>query len=369
MHARACRVSASLLVLAATVFGPTTAAYASGDQTASPALLQSNWYWHRVVADAPLAGVPDPGEPSNVPAGDLPVASRDGKGTPSKIPLIAFDLPALSPGSTVSGFTVTLTMDPNAQNLVPGTPFLVAALALRNWPNDVGGKQDTVNAPPVESTGLIAGKLSADGKSITFAIPAFAQSWVDDANFGLEVLPAKGYNDPFQISFLGGKDVKAAMTYSEGLAQPTAPLTGSTGTTPSGGNSGTAPLSTGTQPFSGGSVDSGTGFAPAPNVAVGTAPASAPGLAPQAAAPQTPAATSVRALREVSSRPAAGLIWTGAVLLGMLVLFSVILGGEPQAAAAAQRSRLSNVLRSRAAATPTERPAARRAVRTRSAPA
>lgn len=314
--------------------------------TASPSVLQSNWYWHKLNADAPAAGVPDPGEPSNVPTGDLPIATRDNAGTPSKIPLIAFDLPTDAVGGTVSAFTVTLTIDPNATNVMPDTPKLVAALALRNWANGTGGTQDTVNAPPADRSSSVPGVISTDGKSVSFAIPALAQSWADDSNFGLEVLPAKGYTTPFQVSFLGGKDVKAAMAYTP--AAPTLPVSqpAQAAPPPAAGSSGTAPLTL--SPDLGTGLSSGT----AP-LSSGTVPASGPQVAPQVQ-PGTPAVApasvvqTAPSLQPVSSRPSAGLFWVAAAMAALLALVSLVLGGEPSAGQATSRSRLSAVLRQRA---------------------
>ncbi|MFN2537840.1 MAG: hypothetical protein ABR549_06760 [Mycobacteriales bacterium] len=293
-------------------------------------LLQSNWYWHHLQADAPVAGLPELPEPSNVPAGDLPVASTDGKGTPSKLSFVAFSLPA-GP-VTVDDFTLKLTVDPAATNVTTDTPKIAVALPTRTWLNGPGGEQDTSSAPSLHETTAVVGTPSADGKTFSFALPALAQEWLDDTNVGLAIVPAPGYTTPFQLSFLGGAKVAAtiAVTPQTVIEPPsTAPVPEAA-----------PPPSLGGSP--GGAVSPPVGNGSPPLVA-GAQPQPAPQLGPVAPV------TSQRALPEVSSRPTAALAWTGVLLAALLLLISVVLGGEP-VAAAQSRSRLQRVLRARSAA-------------------
>lgn len=334
---RATQLAAALAVAAAAAAGPAASpAQAAAEQHVSPTLLQSNWYWHKLVNELPLA-VADPGEPSLVPDGDLPVASHDGMGTPAKDLIVAFNLGGAGEGSTIDKFSVTLTVDGTATNVMLEAPQLVAGVGQRNWFNGPGGEADTVNAPPVDSTRLVPGVWASDGKSVTFVVNGLAQSWIDDANFGLEVLPQANYATPFQVSFLGGSAVKATMTYTPGspVAEPVVnepPVTA-----PENSGTSTAPE------IPAGPVDGGSGLS-------GTPPETGSPTVPPPAVDQ-PAPTTVvpaaQALPEVSSRPSTALFWSAGALLLLLVVMSLILGGEPQAASAARASRLTTVLRAR----------------------
>lgn len=333
-QARAGRAGACLLVLGATVAGPTLPARAADAVKVTPTLLQSNWYWHHATTDAPVV-VPGevPSEPSNVPDGDLPVASLNGQGARSKVSVLAFGLPDAGAGTSVSDFSVTLKVDASATNIQLEPPKLVAGLCLRDWMNGKGGDQDTVNAPPVDETGLVPGTWSADGTSITFKAPAIAQSWFDDQNFGLELLPAPDYTTPFQVSF-SGKDVTSALTYTPPLSLPEGPLVTEPGTGGTGGTGTAGP------PVASGGFPSGVGgpIVPGPPPSVDQGPV-------------TPAPTTVlpaaQALPEVSSRPSAGLFWGALGILALLVLLSLVLGGRPETSAGNRASRLTTVLQSR----------------------
>jgi hypothetical protein len=330
------RLLAALGVVAATVSAPVAPALAAGDVQVNPGVLQTTWYWHHVISDAPVVPpVAVPNEPSNVPDGDLPVASLDGQGARSKVSLVAFDISAAAPGSLVSAFTVTLTLDSAAQNVKTENPKLAAGLALRNWANGAG-EADPVNAPPVEA--LVEGVWSADGTTISFAVPQVAQAWVDDTNFGLELVPAPAYTTPFQVSFLGGDKVKAAMTFSPAVPETPDTTVPDPGTGVVGG--GTVP-----PPPVGGPVDTGSLGSPGlPGVSSGPPPAVDTG---QGSTPPTTFVPAATALPEVSNRPSGGLFWAGVGLVALLVLMSLVLGGQPQSAASARASRLTTVLRQR----------------------
>lgn len=342
---RAARALCALGTCAWMALAPATVAAAATGVPLSPQLLQSNWYYHRLVSDAPAAGLPD-AEPSNVPDGDLPVASRDGNGTASKLTALAFDLPKDATGGSFSAFDVTMTIDPNAANVIPSDLKLEAAVALRNWPNSKGGTQDTVNAPPVDADTAVPAKVSSDGKTFVFHVATLAQQWVDDVNFGLELLPAKGYTTPFQVSFLGGKNVKATGSYtpatagSSSIPTTTAPAAGTGATTGSAPTSVSGPPSLGVAPPTADLTGAPAASAP---VVAGNPSATAP----QVAAPAAPAAA-VRALKPISSRPSTGLVVVGVAALALLVLLSIILGGEPEGVAVRRPSRLTAVLQDRA---------------------
>ncbi|MCU1588633.1 MAG: hypothetical protein JWN31_2126 [Frankiales bacterium] len=331
------RVAAAVVVAAAAATGPMPQpAQAAADQHVSPPLLQSNWYWHKLVASAPVV-VADPGEPSLVPAGDLPVSSQD-TGTPAKCSIVAFNLLGAREGSTIDKFSVTLTLDSSAVNLMLEAPQIDAGIAQRNWFNGPGGEADTTNAPPIESTQLVPGVWNAAGTAVTFTVNGLAQSWIDDANYGLEVVPHPGYTTPFQVSFLGGTNVKATMTYTPGSPVEDPVVDQPVDSPPAPVAEVPAPPAV-TGPLAGVS-----GTPAVPEVPSTGVPPSVSNPAPSTV---TPAA---QALPEVSSRPSAALVWSGAALLALLVVMSLILGGEPQSASSARASRLTAVLRSRSRA-------------------
>lgn len=334
---------------------------AAGDGVVSVPLSRASWYWHPVSADAPAAGVPS--EPSAVPKGDLPVASRDGKGTPSKLTLLGFALPADSADGTVSAFDLTLTIDPSATNVVPSDLKVVVAPAQRDWLDGGTGQQDVSNAPPVDDTAVVDGTLTPDGKAVLFHASAVAQHWLSDVNYGLEVLPKPGYATPFQVSFLGRKSVTASMSYSPGGPTGTGAAPGGPGSSSPGSLGGTSPST------AGGAAPAGStsliplllGSAPS-DASSGTAsllpglPATAPSVAgPQAApapavAPATVAAAEARPLAVISGSPPGGLIVTGGLLLGLLVLVSLLLGSDPEVSSVTEQPGLPSVLRHRATA-------------------
>lgn len=339
---RAARSLCALGAATSALLAPGTAAVAGTAVQASPPLLQSNWYFHRMVSDAPVAGLPD-AEPSNVPVGDLPVASRDGNGTPSKLSIIAFDLPKSATGGSVSTFDVSMTVDSNATNVIPSDLKLSAELALRNWSNGKGGEQDTVNAPPADAASAVPGTMSSDGKTVVFHVAGIAQDWLDDANFGLELLPAKGYATPFQISFLGGKAVRASASFTPGSAPvAAAPPAGSSTT----GTGASAPTSLSGTPSLGLPPGGPTVNVPTALTAPVAAPAAGASV-PQVAAPTAATAAAIRPLQRISAAPTAGVLAVGVAALALLVLLSLTLGGEPPAAAARRSSRLTSVLQSR----------------------
>lgn len=303
-------------------------------------LVQSNWFWHHAESDAPVAGLPAAPEPSNVPAGDLPVASTDGKGTPSKLSLLAFSLP--TPPYTVSAFTLTLSLDPAATKLAAEAPRLAVELPSRTWLNGPGGEQDTSSAPSLDPATAVLGKPSADGSSYTFAVPGFAQQWLEDTNVGLAIVPAPGYTTPFQVSFLGGPKVAAALT---GSAAPVTTVTDAPAEAAPAPAPAVAPApALGSTGVVAALPPANPGAAPAPPLVAGAQPQPRPQVV---AVPPV----QTRVLPDVSARPTPALLWTGLAVLALLAGCSLVLGGEP-VAVARSGSRLQQVLSARASARP-----------------
>lgn len=332
-------------VTAATAAG-TTAATTSGTVHAHPAVLQSAWFWQSAYEQvnppvAPPAAPPT--EPSGVPHGDLAVANTASDGTSSKMTVLAFSLGAVTPGATITSFTVTLSVDSgNGAVSSPGAAPVVACLPTRAWAPGEG--VDYTNAPPVDCSDKV--EPAIDGDTYTFAIPAIAQRWVDGDNLGVGIVSAPDNTQPFQVVFAGGKAVKAAMTYTPAV---------STGTSAPGHTGAAAPAAaagTGTRTGGGGPTGSSAPAAtdvPLPPAAPTTTTPLEPAQEPQVAdgaAPPVATAPVARSRRAPSGPNAA--FWLGAIGLALLMLTAAtILRDNRVPVAAAGTSRLSRVLRDR----------------------
>lgn len=328
---------------------PTSPDRPSDAQLLHSSLLQSAWFWTHVSAAGPVAlGSTDP-EPSEVPPGDLPVASNDGQGDASKESLLAFDMSAVPAGATVTAFTVVLTLDPAAPSLDPSPPALVVELAQRGFTNGQAGTEPVDMAPPTDTSHPVSGSYNAKAGTYTFALPTIAQSWVDDVNNGLAVLPTAADVTPFQLSFLGGAKVSAKLSFQPPAATPiavtqvSAAPAGSVGSAGSLGSGGT------------GNVPVQVPGALVPN-APGLAGGGSPAVPPQVATSSAPPATQSTAAAEPATvaairgpqlvLPLLGVVGVAALLL----LVSLTVGGVAPAPAglAGQTSRLTQVLRARA---------------------
>jgi hypothetical protein len=309
--------------------------------SSTPSVLQASWFWQNAYeqANPPVAppAVP-PSEPSGVPSGDLAVAytgAQDSAGnkTPAKMTALAFDITGLTPGASVANFTFSLTLDTQATatNFAQQDAMIVACLPTRGWPATAPAGGDYTDEPTFDCATAV--KPSVKGNVYTFAIPSIAQTWVDDQNLGVVVVPdPKNTAAPFQLVFTGPKTVKTSMAYSPATPFPSEPPP-----PPAGG--GTNP-----QPAPGGNV---TNPNPGP-ISVGgvTAPAPVPGEGGVAVNPATPTNPSA-SVRPASSAPSAGFWIAAAVLGGFMLIVSLVLGDPNPPVTTGGRSKLDQVLRDR----------------------
>jgi len=313
------------------------AAAASG----TPAVIQASWFWQTAYeqANPPVAPpTTPPTEPSGVPDGDLAVAytgAQDSAGnkTPAKMAALAFDTTGLTPGTQVSNFTFSLTLDtqPTATNFAQQDATILACLPTRGWPATPPQGGDFNDEPTFDCAGGV--KPSINGNVYTFAIPTIAQTWVDDQNLGVAIVPdPKNTTAPFQVVFTGAKTVKASISYTPATPLPSQPPPPST--TDTGGGV------TNPQPVTGGGISNP---GPISGGVTSPAPVSPPVVAPS---PQ-PSTSPVAAVRAASAAPSAGF-WVAAALLGALMLIvSLVLGDPSPAVTAGGRSKLDQVLRDR----------------------
>ncbi len=312
--------------------------------SSTPSVLQASWFWQTAYeqANPPVAppAVP-PSEPSGVPSGDLAVAwtgAQDSAGnkTPAKMTALAFDTTGLTPGASVTNFTFSLTLDtqPTATSFAQQDAMIVACLPTRGWPATMPGGGDFNDEPTFDCASAV--KPEIKGNVYTFAIPVIAQTWADDQNLGVVVVPdPKNTNAPFQLVFTGPKTIKASMSYSPATPLPSAPPP-----PPSGGGGGV----TNPGPAPGGSGPVTNPGPIAGGVVSAPAPVPAPVVAPSTPAPAT---TPVAAVRPASSAPSAGFWIAAAVLGGLMLIVSLVLGDPSPPVTVGGRSKLDQVLRER----------------------
>lgn len=329
----------------AALAGPAAAAAPAG-ATVRPAVIQAAWFWQRQADLLVAQGAPAPPaeEPSGVPAGDLAVAVSDpSTGAPSKETYLAFDV-GKAIGGTVASFTFTIPLDPAATQLTSGTVPLQACLPTRAW--QPGSAQTWKDKPDDDCTAKVAGRFDATKQAYTFAVPAYAASWVRDVNLGVAIRPVDGQATPFQLVFAPPAKVTATMTYLPAAPAPTA-----AGGTPSGTGGGAgsaggslpggAPPAAGTGaslppvplpgPAPAGGAVGPAVAGPAPQVAgtAGEQPVVAPSSGGQPVAARTP-------LPDPGAPPA--LFWVAAAAgLAVLIATSLVLGDPAPRAPVAER--------------------------------
>lgn len=328
----------TLVLSGVMIAGSFTAADATGTSSTKPGVLQAAWFWQTAYeqANPPVASGPAPAnEPSGVPDGDLAVAHTSSDGSSSKMTALAFDVSGLTPGSIVNSFTFSVTVDssPQAVNSSAAAAPVVACLPTRLWPATLGG--DYTDEPAVDCSNKVKPKI--DGSTYTFDITSFAQSWVDDQNFGVALVnDPDNTQTPFQVAFTGAKTVKAKMSATPATpVQTTQQPVSSSGGTSSGGGAVTT--------SSGAVVPPPTGSVP-PNTSVSTTGDS--GQAPQvASSTTTPQLRAMAHVSPASSAPSRGF-WIGAAAFALLILLmSLVLGDQPVPAGIGGGSRLDRVLR------------------------
>ena len=310
--------------------------------TTKVGLLQQAWFWQNAYeqANPPVAQTPPATEPSGVPDGDLAVAyTGNTDKSSSKMAALSFDMSAVKAGSSVDGFTFSLTLDsaPSATSFDAADAAVVACQPTRSWPAVLGG--DFTNQPTVDCAHKVTPTVS--GSTYTFKIPTFAQTWIDDQNLGVAILAdPDGAAAPFQLVFSGAKNTKADISY--------------TPATTGGGSASGGTTSGGSVSVPAASGSTGDAGAPA-SVTVPPATTTQPATAPVVAA--SPAVASP-ALLPVARKTAPAIptkaFWAAALVLGAVVLLaSLVLGDPTPVAPTATRSRLDQVLRGRRTATET----------------
>jgi hypothetical protein len=300
----------------------------------------ASWYWAEQTVTAPEAGplpVGTPREASGVPAGDLGVSYTTDV---DKVAALALGVAAAPAGAVFDAFTVTMPLDPAAEQLAPpnAAPQLSACPALD--PVVDGADPGALSAAPTQNTvECVDGKFDAGKSAWVFELSGLATDWAagTPAN-GVVVRPKLGDATQFNYAFLGKKDIKVVASYTAPAAPVTAPV---------------APP-----------ADSGSGFVPAPALDSGSAPLTpvqpvtpvapqpqvlpAPAPAPAVAAP---AAVPAAALKVDALRPS-GLFWLALLGLGALLLLVGLVLGDPMEPIVldARRRRFADVIRTRAAA-------------------
>lgn len=311
--------------------------------TGAPSVVQASWFWQTAYeqANPPVAPpTTPPSEPSGVPTGDLAVAytgAQDSAGDkqPAKMTALAFDTTVLTPGTSIQSFTFSLTLDTQAAatSFAQQDAMIVACLPTRGWPATAPGGGDFNDEPTFDCASAV--KPEVKGNVYTFAVPAIAQTWVDDQNLGVAIVPdPKNTNAPFQLVFTGPKTIKASISYEPGVSVSHEPPPPSP---PAGGGGGGV---TNPQPVTGGNPN------PVP-VGVGGITSPAPVPPPVVAPSAQPSTSPVAAIRPASSAPSAGF-WVAAAILGVFMLIvSLVLGDPSPPVTAGGRSKLDHVLRER----------------------
>jgi hypothetical protein len=343
---RAARVAAVIGFAggASVLLGPT--ALAAGPVSAKPAVLQQAWYWQNAYeqANPPVAETPPATEPNGVPEGDLAVAyTGNADKSPSKMTALSFAIGDVAPGSSVQQFSFSLTLDPQptATSFNTVEAAVVACLPTRLWPAELHG--DYTDEPTVDCSKKVAPTVT--GSTYTFKIPALAQTWVDDQNLGVAIVPDPDTAAaPFQLVFQGAKSAHGSLVYA-----PAAPVADTGGSTPTTGTEGTPATASGDQPAATGPVT--VPAVPLPPVATGTGAVAPPPVVAGTPATVTPPTRPVAVVRHTSAAPTAAFWLAMVVLAVVLVAASLVLGDPTPTAAVVTRSRLDRVLRDRAGET------------------
>jgi len=322
--------SASMLLLPpAHAAAPMSATSVS---TSTP-VLQQAWYWQNAYeqANPPVAEAPPATEPSGVPDGDLAVAyAGNTDKSPSKMTALSFDMSAVPSGASVESFTFSLTVDsdPTATSFNTAEATLVACQPTRLWPALLGG--DYTNEPSVDCSKKVVPTVSGD--TYTFKIPTIAQSWIDDQNLGVALVPDPATTvAPFQVVFKSAKTAHGSLVYLPASALSTV---GSTEVAPTAPSPASVPVPAAPAPAALPPASAGATASTVPPPVVASA-ATAPPTRP------------VAAVKAASAAPT-GAFWLAGIVVGaLLLLASLVLGDPVPAPVAAPRTRLDQVLRSR----------------------
>lgn len=208
----------------------------------------SSWFWSAQTKGQTVEGAPVPDMPlgpSGVTENQLAVAYKgetetlengDTRPKSDKETFLAWDIYFVPEGSYVDSFTFTIPLDQTAQQLYEpeeisietqpthgGVPGLIACLPTIGFGQGAG--ESYAVKPDLDCTDAITGVYDEATKSYTFDVSVLAQDWVDgvaEASWGVGIRPLLDQKDPFQLVFLGAKDVKATIAYTP--AEPEAPF-------------------------------------------------------------------------------------------------------------------------------------------------
>ena len=292
----------------------------------------SAWTWRT------LTGL----EPSNVPAGDLAVQYDGQPGAPAKATYLHLDLSAVPAGTTATGLSLVLPLDPSVDQDASTAPVVACPLKGRIVP---GSGVDPADEPAEDCSAPVVG-VAKDG-AVRFDLTRLAATWLTGANNGTN----NGTNNgivvrpdpaaalptvlPFQLVFQGPGAVTATLTAPDPVAvvdEPVAPV--DPGVPEAPGVAAAPALPGVVPPVMPPALVSGP--QPAPAVVAPPAPAAQPVAAPVARV----ALTRAPARASEGGFALAGAL--GALLLG-LVGWSVGENADVRAYARAERRRLDRV--------------------------
>jgi hypothetical protein len=329
-------------------------AVASADTATKLPAYVGGWYWREQQSGTtPVGGVPIPSV--NTTASGVSNVSNlavawlgDAEKRPDKMALLAWDpyTAGIDTGASISKFvfTVTLAKDEKQVNLAHAKDVLVACQPLKGWGEASGDDLD--QAPPYDCANAVKPTVDEAKGTFTYDVTSFAGEWVDGDNFGVALVPSSQVTQPFQLVFQPYAAALADVEFTPAAAEPTVEPTVDV-PLPSVAPPPAPPVDSGTGTGTG-NLGGGSGFVPggAPVVQPNPSPATAPAApAPVVNRPVTPVAA--QSPFNLKSAMPAGIWIVGALVLGLLVLTSLVLG-DPRVPLASGRSNgLSRVLQAR----------------------
>ncbi|HVU74102.1 MAG TPA: hypothetical protein VHE83_14150, partial [Mycobacteriales bacterium] len=203
------------------------------------AVTKTNWWYDDPSALVAPVTAP-PATPTTVPQGDLGVGYRNGPpanalpvpvaypaAEADKQAFVSVDLGGVPAGSTVTAFSLRVVVDTagdpaSAIDLLnpAGPPVLIACPAVRDWDPGAGpSRWDAL--PATDCSSPVKGTFDGASSSYTFSSPALAQSWLDDENDGLAILPDPGTTAGFTLSLAGASQMKVSLAVEAPLPSST----------------------------------------------------------------------------------------------------------------------------------------------------
>lgn len=327
--------------------------------TAEEAPGTGAYFWQgkqqSVVAGQPNPVVGADTDADGVARDELAVAVT-APGRTDKETFLQWDLLALGPNDTITGFVVTVPLSesgPNpdpAQNTVQSgqTPELQACMPKGGFGSTDAGSYDT--KPEVDLAVCVPGSFDAAKKAYVFDVTPLTATWLTDSNNGIAIVPI-ALDQPFQVVFKKIDAITAAITFTAGEDPFAEDVSGgedvATGEDPgfSSGDSGAVGFDSGVDSGFDSSFDSGGSVLSSAPLTVFDAPLTAgDALAEPVTAPEPTVAdgeqvsTAPVALRSVPGSPPLGF-WVAAIALGLLLVAFSIATGSPLGTTAARAPR------------------------------